>query len=64
MASVFICCILFSIEFSISEYATTKAIRSQKRNFDSNNLPALSVFWGAKMNYTIFVKTNRLFKPS
>ena len=50
MASVFICCILFSIDTSISAYATTQAIRSQKRNFDSDNSTALSFFWDDKMN--------------
>jgi hypothetical protein len=47
MASVFSHAKLFSIDTSISAYATTQAIRSQKRNFGSLTL---SVFWDDKMN--------------
>ena len=64
MASVFSRAKLFSIDTSISAYATTQAIRSQNRSFGSGNSTACFVFWDNKMDQAFFVKTNRLFKPN
>ena len=47
MASVFSRAKLFTIDTSISAYATTQANRSQNHNFD---LLTLSIFWDDKMN--------------